>query len=74
MHDGGAVPDVAGDRLLPAPPGERALRCRRAPGELGRHPLDLGDVVDVVSAWDDGASIAFAVEGVTRAVARVERL
>jgi acyl-ACP thioesterase len=40
-----------------------------------RHPLDLGDAVDVVSAWDDrGASFAFAVEGVTRAVARVDAL
>ena len=40
-----------------------------------RHPLDLGDAVNVVSAWDDGgASIAFAVAGVTRAVARVDAL
>jgi acyl-ACP thioesterase len=40
-----------------------------------RHPLDLGDAVDVVTAWDDhGAALAFAVEGVTRAVARVDAL
>ena len=38
-----------------------------------RHPLDLGDAVDLVASWDTGgASVAFAVDGVTRAVARID--
>jgi acyl-ACP thioesterase len=38
-----------------------------------RHPLDLGDAVDLVTSRDaGGASVAFAVDGVTRAVARID--
>lgn len=38
-----------------------------------RHPVDFGDRVELATVWEDGAaSIAFAVDGVTRAVARVE--
>ena len=40
-----------------------------------RHPLDAGDAVELVESSRDGAlSLAFEVEGVARAVARVEPL
>ena len=40
-----------------------------------RHPLDLGEAVELVTALDgEGASIAFAVGSTSRAVARVDEL
>jgi acyl-ACP thioesterase len=40
-----------------------------------RHPVDLGDALELVSASDDaGVSVAFVVDGSTRAVGRVDTL
>ena len=40
-----------------------------------RHAVDLGDAVQVVAAREDGAlALAFVVDGVARAVGRVEQL
>jgi len=40
-----------------------------------RHPVDLGDDVELAFAWADGSStVAFVVRGLVKAVARVDEL